>query len=212
MQHAPRPAFVLFDLGDTLLLEQAFDLIEGIDVLLRSRERSAALAREFEAELELSHEADREIPLEHWLRQRLPELPLPTQEVEACIWRAAVKLSPGQHVTSALEYLAAHAVPMGVVSNAPFSGRALTEELSRHGLSHYSASSSRAPMWATANPLEGSSTPHYPSAVHPPAPLGSSATATRMTSAARSLQDCIQCGYPDVPAMTTTASNRCEPG
>jgi FMN phosphatase YigB (HAD superfamily) len=131
---APTPTCVLFGLGDTLLQEHTFDLVTGIDTLIQDRPHSAALALEFQTELTRSHETDGEILLAEWLLWRLPELEQSVQQLETLIWPKIVELAPTEHVETALGYLAARAIPMGVVSNAPFSGRILAGELSRHEL------------------------------------------------------------------------------
>src|SRR6187551_3404695 len=133
MHRLAPPASALFDVGDTLLIEERFDLEAGIAAAVGPRADSHGLAASFRTELALRHRAGRELLLAAWLRQRVPALAAESiDEVEDRIWPAVVTLSPSPGVGAVLSKLASDAVLMAAVSNASFSGRVLLRELARH--------------------------------------------------------------------------------
>jgi putative hydrolase of the HAD superfamily len=129
------PNAILLDVGDTILRQHWFDLSLGIDAIVHDRARSAELATAFR-EYELPAYARRdECLLAEWLRSQEPSLAeLSTEAVEDRIWAAVVRMEPLPRVDQVLASLAADRVPIGAVSNAAFSGRAIHAELERHGL------------------------------------------------------------------------------
>ena len=138
MISAIRPAAVLFDVGDTLLVEQRFDLEAGLAAVVPQSDAIPALAKAFRARVRVCHKAHKELQLASWLQRRLPSLSgARVDEIEDCIWRAVVTLSPSLGVIDVLQRLASDGVPMAAISNAAFSGRVLLAELSRHGLGHF---------------------------------------------------------------------------
>ena len=138
MARLRRPSAVLFDVGNTLLEERAFDLEAGIAAVVPNAGDAARLAAAFRAQVARYHERHTELLLADWLRREVPELESePLTEIENRIWRVVVTLIPRPHVESVLAQLANDGILMGAVSNAPFSARALSAELARHGLAAY---------------------------------------------------------------------------
>ena len=138
MSRLRRPSAVLFDVGNTLLEERAFDLEAGIAAVVPNARAVARLAAAFLAHVARYHARHTELLLADWLRHEVPELARePLVTIEDRIWFAAVTLVPRPHVETVLAELAREGVPMGAVSNAPFSARVLTAELARHGLAEH---------------------------------------------------------------------------
>lgn len=70
-----RPAAILFDVGDTLLVERRFDLEAGIRAVAPVlAPRAPELARTFRELLSELHAADREPHLARWLVETVPDL------------------------------------------------------------------------------------------------------------------------------------------
>jgi FMN phosphatase YigB (HAD superfamily) len=129
------PTAVLFDVGDTLLIEERFDLEAGIAAAVGPRVDVSELAHAFRAELARSHQACRELWLASWLQQRVPSLAHESVDgIEDRIWPPVVTLSPAPGIAAVLSRLASDGVPMAAVSNASFSSRILMAELVRHRL------------------------------------------------------------------------------
>jgi len=138
MSRLGRPSGILFDVGNTLLEERAFDLEAGIAAVLPNARAVGSLALAFRAQAARYHERQTELLLADWLRHEVPELSAePLAAIEDRIWHAVVTLVPRPHVDTVLAELANDGVPMGAVSNAPFSARALRNELARHGLAEH---------------------------------------------------------------------------
>ena len=133
------PVAVLFDVGNTLLAEDRFDLRAGIRAVVPADERLvAALAREFEHAARAAIAEQREISLADWLVRRASRgdgfaLGAPVHALEDAIWRAVVRLVPRPGALAMLHRLREDGVPTAAVSNAAFSGRVLGAELARHG-------------------------------------------------------------------------------
>jgi HAD superfamily hydrolase (TIGR01549 family) len=126
---------ILLDLGDTILRQRWFDLSVGIDAVVHDRRRSEELATAFrEYELPAYARGD-ECLLAEWLRSQVPSLN--AQEAEAFedrIWAAVVRMEPLPGIDQVLKRLSDDRLPIGAVSNAAFSSRALRAELARHDL------------------------------------------------------------------------------
>lgn len=133
-QLAPARA-VLFDVGNTLLKEQRYDLHAGIAAVVKDPARAAALAATFQAQTVARHQRDEEVLLARWL---LDEGVSVTSEslpaLEDRIWNAVVTLVPTPGVEEVLAQLSDDGIPIAAVSNAAFSSRVLRAELDRHGL------------------------------------------------------------------------------
>jgi len=132
------PSVVLFDVGDTLLVEERFDLEAGLAAVVHDRDAIPTLASAFRADALACHGTQRELLLTSWLQQRVPALKhAHPDEIEDRIWRAVVTLSPATGVAEVLRRLAHDGVRMAAISNAPFSGRVLLAELGRHGMDRF---------------------------------------------------------------------------
>jgi len=120
------PTAVLFDVGDTLLVERRFDLEAGLAAVVPQSDAIPALAKAFRTRVRACHETHTELRLASWLRRRLRSLSrAPVDEIEDCIWSEVVTLSPSPGVIDVLQRLARDGVPMATISNAAFSGRVL---------------------------------------------------------------------------------------
>jgi FMN phosphatase YigB (HAD superfamily) len=129
------PHAILLDVGDTILRQHWFDLSLGIDAVVHDRARSEELATTFRAYELPAYDRGDECLLAEWLRSQVPSLAeLPIDVVEDRIWATVVRMEPLPRVDQVLASLADDRVPIGAVSNAAFSGRAIRAELARHGL------------------------------------------------------------------------------
>ena len=129
------PHAILLDVGDTILRQHWFDLSLGIDAVVHDQDRSQTLASAFRAYELPAYARGDECLLAEWLRSQVSSLAeLSTDAVEDRIWAAVVRMEPLPRVDQVLASLAADRVPVGAVSNAAFSGRAIRAELARHGL------------------------------------------------------------------------------
>jgi len=129
------PRAILLDLGDTILRQQWFDLSVGIDAVVHDRTRSDELARAFRAYELPAYARGDECLLAEWLRTQVPSLAEQTRDaIEDQIWGAVVRMEPLAGIGNVLKRVAEDGLPIGAVSNAAFSGRALRAELARHGL------------------------------------------------------------------------------
>lgn len=139
-----RPEAILFEVGGTLLLEEAHDLAAGLDALLAdpalpTREGPAAgerLAGELSDAIAGAHARNDELSLRDWLRGVCEDGSSDAlrAQAEAAIWRAGVRLAPAPGVHDLLDELAADQLPLAVASNSVFSARVLAAELEHHGL------------------------------------------------------------------------------
>jgi len=134
-----RPAAILFDVGDTVLIERQFDLEAGIRAALPAlTEHASPLATTFRTFLRDQHNQDREPLLARWLVEHVRELAhSPVETVEETIWPAVVTLELRPGVEALLRQLRSAGVFLGAVSNAYFSGRILQKELKRQGLDDF---------------------------------------------------------------------------
>jgi FMN phosphatase YigB (HAD superfamily) len=129
------PNAILLDVGDTILRQHWFDLSLGIDAVVHDRPRSEELATAFRAYELPAYDRGDECLLAEWLRSQVTSLAgLPTETIEDRIWATVVRMEPLPRVDQVLASLSDDRVPVGAVSNAAFSGRAIRAELARHGL------------------------------------------------------------------------------
>jgi FMN phosphatase YigB (HAD superfamily) len=129
------PNAILLDVGDTILRQYWFDLSLGIDAVVHDRARSEELATAFRAYELPAYDRGDECLLAEWLRSQVPSLAeLPTESIEDRIWATVVRMEPLPRVDQVFASLRDDRVPVGAVSNAAFSGRAIRAELARHGL------------------------------------------------------------------------------
>jgi HAD superfamily hydrolase (TIGR01549 family) len=138
MTSATPPSAVLFDVGDTLLVEERFDLEAGLAAVVHDRDVIPALAIAFRADALACHRTQQELLLASWLQQRVRALKtVHPDELEDRIWRAVVTLSPIPGDADVLQRLAHDGVRLAAISNAAFSGRILLDELSRHDMGRF---------------------------------------------------------------------------
>jgi putative hydrolase of the HAD superfamily len=147
------PRGLLFDLGNTLLAEGGVDSRAGnarMLALASSNPRGAsvddlcAYAARLDADLQPRRQASLiELPWASFTRLLYARFEIRFEatlaELEIEFWRAAMQMRPEPNVAAALDQVAARGLPMGVVSNSSFSGRALQDELERHGLAGHLA-------------------------------------------------------------------------
>jgi len=132
------PRAVLFDVGDTLLVEARFDLEAGIATVVSTHAEVSELAEAFREKVADCHSRLSEPLLAAWLRASVQELGHRSVEsIEDTLWPAIVTLEPQPGIATVLSVLSRDGIPMGAVSNAAFSGRILEAELRRHGLAEY---------------------------------------------------------------------------
>ena len=134
-----RPAGVLLDLGDTLFVEESYDLVGGIEGALLAdpvswpRARAAEAARDLAASIERVHRTNRaEFRMRDWVVANVDaDDPEP---VELSLWKRIPSLSPMPDADRALDFLAEEGIAVAVISNAIFGSHVLKFALEQHGL------------------------------------------------------------------------------
>ncbi len=145
-----RPQGILFDLGGTLLNEEMFDTEAGTRRVLSFAHNPQGLSVRDVCDLVSELESDlgdrREaawIELSPFMVHRLVYEPhgvsfdRPFHEVELEFWRAATRFSPTHGIQELLTDLRARQLPLGVVSNATFTGQPLAWQLKEFGLERF---------------------------------------------------------------------------
>jgi HAD superfamily hydrolase (TIGR01509 family) len=142
-----KPVAILFDIGGTLLHEDAYNLRSGVIALLRDSRFTTALRDRGEDELlaQLVGEINQvhatnsgEFTLLQWLHNCLPWAAVSElQQTELILWSHSVSMSPMPGVETVLAAHQRCGIRMGAVSNAVFSSRTLEAELQRHGLAPF---------------------------------------------------------------------------
>lgn len=143
----PRPHALLFDLGNTLLREDAFDAEAGTErVLALARNPRGLSGRDvcgLVAQLNDDLQPRRESSLleispltVHRLVYEPHEISFerPFGEIELEFWKAATRFTPTAGVRELLESLYEESLVLGVVSNSTFTSRVLSWQLSDVGL------------------------------------------------------------------------------
>jgi putative hydrolase of the HAD superfamily len=138
---------VLFDLGDTVLLQESYDPLAGVERLLElnrnpavEREAVLADARDwFERLLEERRRcAPVEIAVRSFLRLFLEahgmRVDAGPAEVELEFWKASSRMRPAPGIEAALDACTSRGLPVGMISNTMFSEPVLRWELAQHGL------------------------------------------------------------------------------
>ena len=144
------PRAILFDLGDTLLRQLSFDPSAGTERLMRfarnprniSPQQVDELARQLDADIDPRREQSTlEFHSQHFQRLLYEPLDISFElspaAVELEFWKASVRMVPEPGIEAVLDALRERQLPLGVVSNATFSGAVLAWELARHGLDRY---------------------------------------------------------------------------
>jgi len=144
-----RPKAILFDYGQTIADEQAFDGVKGTAAVLEY-----AVVNRFnmtaEAIQDLANELNHDIgrydpktrnlyqlevhnhPFQRYLYEYCGiELSLPPFEVEQIFWDHASPAVPTAHIATFLDYLDGQGIRTGVISNIPYSGAALAARIKR---------------------------------------------------------------------------------
>lgn len=145
-----KPLGILFDLGDTLLHHLGFDPEAGTEAVLKIAHNPEAYSvEEINDRIEkINHDL---VPVRehsqiefhpHIVQRHVYEalnitFDRDAEAVERVFWRNAMKweLEPG--VEDMLEKLQGYGIPMGIVSNAAFSGTTLLWEVEKQGLADY---------------------------------------------------------------------------
>ena len=142
-----RPEGLLFDLGNTLLREEAFDGLAGTLRVLALAENPRGVsvdeirARVAEVEADLRERRERAwMEMSPWSVHRLVYEPLgitfrrPFEEVELEFLRGATRFAPTEGVEAFVGSLASSGLPLGVVSNSMFTSESLALQLEAFGL------------------------------------------------------------------------------
>ena len=142
-----QPQAIIFDLGNTLLVEDSFDRSAGVKAVCRQVgiDGNERVTEADQRDKELGREARRlrgttKIELSWQQRWRLIlstmgiTPPPDMQELEWLYWSTACALPPEPEVKRALEAIDAAGIKRAVVSNAQFSSNTLKRELDRCGL------------------------------------------------------------------------------
>jgi len=58
------------------------------------------------------------------------------KEMEREFWNAAIKYTPSEGIFDVLDFLDKYRIRKGILSNSPFTGAILEEELAKHDLAH----------------------------------------------------------------------------
>ena len=146
-----RPQAILFDLGDTVMVEERFDAAAGIKHLFAiskspargtdsTTQLNAAIVR-YEEIRRLRETSLIEFPYQSFFTLLEHEFGLSfaisPSELEAEFFHAVVTLIPKSGIESVLAFLQQAGLPCGIVSNAMFSGPALNIALTEQHLAHH---------------------------------------------------------------------------
>ncbi len=145
-----RPQGILFDLGDTLLNEEVFDVEAGTRRVLSFAHNPRGLSVRDVCDLVAELDSDlRDRREASWMEQspftvhRLVYEPhgvsfdRPFHEVEQEFWRAATRFSPTPGIQELLASLSTQQLRLGVVSNAAFTSQILAWQLNEFGLGRF---------------------------------------------------------------------------
>lgn len=144
-----RPAGVIFDFGSTILHQDWLSLVAGSKRMLELAENAPDLTPE-EVQLvadEINEEVHRlrdesMVEFSHQSFHRLLyeslgfSFAISPYELEKEFWEAIVRFSPSEGIYDVLDSLDKHRIKAGILSNSPFNGGVLTEELVKHDLAH----------------------------------------------------------------------------
>lgn len=145
-----KPLGILFDLGDTLLRHLRFDPEAGTEALLKIAKNpeghsAESINKRIETiNLELVPRREQaQIEFHPHIIQRHVYEPLNITfdrdhaAVERVFWRNSMQWEHEPGVEDMLQKLQSHNIPMGIVSNAAFSGTTLMWEMEQQGLADY---------------------------------------------------------------------------
>jgi putative hydrolase of the HAD superfamily len=145
-----RPSGVLFDYGNTLLVEDYFDLLAGTRRVLEfaagevkfSAEEIQAESRGLNEEInrvrDSAHLEFTNRNLQHTLYESLGiTINLSPEEMEREFWRAAQRFTPAAGIQTVLDWLQTRGIKTGIISNCSFSGAIMREDLAKWDLERY---------------------------------------------------------------------------
>lgn len=143
------PKMILFDYGQTLIAEQKFNGIKGIEAVLPyatrnkyhlTAEQVQDRANEINQELgrftsEKRHLLQTEIPntmFMFYLYESLGiEIALDNDEMDTVFWNAAAPGAPTEHIKEFLNDLKKKGIRTGVISNIPYASSVVAERINR---------------------------------------------------------------------------------
>ncbi|MDO4318821.1 MAG: HAD-IA family hydrolase [Lachnospiraceae bacterium] len=141
------PKMILFDYGQTLVNEKAFDGVKGTEAVLRYavKNKYGKTAREVQAEADrINRELGRFDPQKkHLFQVEVPtsmftsylyasqgiELSIGPEDVDRVFWDAAAPGAPTEGVENFLRYLRENSIRTGVISNISYSGKVVSERI-----------------------------------------------------------------------------------
>ena len=142
-----RPEGIVFDLGNTIVDDLAFDVrrgyqrIEAYLVAERGHRHLYELSLEQMEELRRRQASLLEFPFVSFIRLLAARHGLafnaPWEVIEREFLNAANPVVPMEGARSVLEFFRGEGIPLGVVSNSVFSGPALSEQLAELGLRQF---------------------------------------------------------------------------
>lgn len=143
------PKMILFDYGQTLIAEQKFDGIKGMEAVLQyavknkyhlSAEQVQARANEINREFgrfdpEKRHLFQIEIPntmfTPYLYESQGIEIALSNSEIDTVFWNAAAPGAPTEGIQDFLEYLKQKGIRTGVISNISYAPSVVAERIDR---------------------------------------------------------------------------------
>ena len=132
------PTAILFDLGDTVLKENAYSISHGFEVISKYLSSDVTFDR-FSQAVRSSQVGTDEFKLSQWLVDNLSadQDSSNIEAIELELWIETVSLSPIRDVGRALEFLHRENIRIAAISNAIFSSHCMRYELQKHGLASY---------------------------------------------------------------------------
>lgn len=144
-----RPSGVIFDFGNTVMCDEAVNLVAGNARLLEfvtTFPHPTAQEIQHVAD-EIAHEIDRlkvesmlEFNIQSFHRLLFENLGLSFSisypEMEREFWHAATSYRPSEGILEVLDTLEAQHIKAGILSNNSFSGAVMWEDLAKHNLAH----------------------------------------------------------------------------
>jgi putative hydrolase of the HAD superfamily len=150
MKKTSKPKGIIFDLGDTVLHEHAFNALEGNRRLLELAEYNPGVTAEDIQKLadevygwidRASEESMLEITLETYNRLLYEPMGVKFKvgydELEKEFWKTACSYVPAPGIYPLLDILEANHIKTGIISNSIFSASTLIKELEKHNLARY---------------------------------------------------------------------------
>lgn len=142
-----KPKGILFDLGDTILQVNKFDVVNGYiqalktfhsdkldqtDSLVHIVAEVEAFLKPFKEDSVLQYRTECIQKLIRGLLWGDPNSPSENFELE--LWKAATQFTPENGIREVLAFLKSENIKLGIISNSSFSGSVLEWELKKHDL------------------------------------------------------------------------------